>query len=296
METTSLISYNIFINLSSNASGTILNINKGQAIFSHNTVEYVVSSSHPGCLLVKDEVSFSLIQNYFKSCKGEGENNQYSHVLYCTSEKINIEQFSAFLCTPYASQQTDSLIRLENTDVTLNYYNSSNCYGKMGASGFSLGVIKRNVVFTYVNVIDSCDHNSIEFHSTQNIVTLQNSNILNATKNTNIVINNNCDVYFINCVFGDCNKFANNPAKLHFEDCVIYKETQGISISNINKQTSIDFQLKLDLKSKGIETCSRHLNTINKLIINAIILIRYWNIIEWFNNKFNWFVFILIIK
>ena len=276
METSSLISYNLFFNLSSDADGTILNINKGNTIFSHNTVEHVVSSSFPGCMLVKDDASFSLVQNYFKSCNGKGIDGNFAHVLYCTSKSLNIEQLSAFLCTPYPLQQSDSLIRFDSIDVTLTYYNSSNCYGRMGASGFSMGSAMKDLVFTYINVIDSCDHNSIELISNQNTITIMNSNILNATKNTQCVLNNYCNVYLINCIFGDFNQnFAHDPSRLSFKDCVIYKTTQGISISSINTKTSIDFKIKLDLiRNESYASCSKNIKDINILAINVCIFYR----------------------
>ena len=246
MKTT--VSCNLFAYISSLSGGTVLSASSGDISFIQNEFIRITSQSSPGCFFVQDCTKFTLENNYFEYCSGNGDNAAYGNVLNSLRTPYTINYFSAFQCSPSTTQSADSLIHSDFCDSYIKIYNSTYCYGHDGSSSVSIWNTNQPNSIYYLNAIDNINHNTFEIWKNTHLVTVYHSNFINATKNSAAFIHTNCPVKFINCLFEQTGSksFASDITQLTFEKCFCDISIPGQAFT-ITSSTYINFDANIDL-------------------------------------------------
>ena len=262
-----IISFSLFVDISSQNGGTILNSIQGTVSLIHNEFIRVTSNKSPGCFYIESCSKLLMDSNYFVACSGSGGNNYYGNILNCLSSKYICNYFSAYLCAPSTTPSADSLIRASDCNTDILYYNSSFCYGIDGSSSVSIVKITKNNNIKYMNAIHNINYDILELWGEKSPSFVYQSNFINGTKNTMYFLHIGIDTAFYDCVFAQSGEkpFCSNINKCSFNNCTCDKYISDITFNIVLEPTTVKFEFHYGF-------CSNSKNTrIYQLLCTQII-------------------------
>jgi hypothetical protein len=271
----SCIKCSLFEKMSSDNAGTILNIYKVNMTIVNCRFNQIQSSKYPGCFYVCNSL-FILELSSFNTCYASGADANYGRITLSQYSNITVREFSAIKCGPSKSALGDSVNAFHHSNVSVDSYNTSVCYGIDGSATVSILYVVEEFTAKRINCVDCIDWNSFEYvRNTKKSYTLS-SNFINSTMNSNFVI----DLYYTSayCLFRNCIflnnhiTFVQNPDFLVIVDC--YSDTEiGYSISVKSDLTPFTLQNKNPKECYPITcNCGRSFffNTFHKLLMILI--------------------------
>ena len=261
----------LFQKLKSNSGGTVSNVNSSDIAFLNCRFIGVTSSTVPGCFRINSG-SLCIKCCYFRECSATGGDGCHGRISLVTYSTLSIVHFSAIMCGTVANNVGDSVNAIHsNYKVLIENYNTSYCYGTDGSSFISLLSNEQISPLKNINNADNIDWNTCEFYHNKQESTVENSNFINSSKNTNYFLQINEKATFNNCCFFKTfSVFCLNANYLTFNNCISDKEQSGLTFITIKSEP--DFVIII----KDIRLCNtlkmRRSPAPNKFIFFLILI------------------------
>lgn len=231
----------IFENIASSNKGSILNVNKIDVRIIFCKFTNISSTTYPGSFYAS-YCNFTINNSIFVMCYAAGANQCYGRISHVENSKVTLKQFSAIECGPSVVGDGDSVNALHTSDVIIDEYNTSKCFGVDGSS--SVSVLRKTSEFLVkrLNNVDGIDWCSFEIDYGSLNSYIYDSNFINSTKNSVTCLNTYANCYFKSCYFFLVHpNFCLYSNFVFLEECVTDAEKSGFTFKKIVSQ--IDFKL-----------------------------------------------------
>ena len=241
---TATLKCDIFENIASSNKGSILNVNKIDVKIFLCKFNKITSRTFPGSFYAT-YCNFTIDKSIFVTCYAAGSNEYYGRISYVVNSIVNASQFSAVECGPSVSGLGDSLNAFHYSDVVIDEYNASKCYGVDGSSSVSILHQTKEARIKHLNNVDGIDWNSFEIYHGSHNSYIDNSNFINSTKNSVTCLHTSFNSYFRSCCFFLVHsKFCYNPNTVFLEECTTDSEKSGFTFKAIVPQTNFTMKIK----------------------------------------------------
>ena len=241
---TATLKCDIFENIASSNKGSILNVNKIDVKIFLCKFNKITSSTTPGSFYAS-YCNFTIDKSIFVTCYASGSNRYYGRISYILYSNVSVSKFSAVECAPSVASNGDSVNVFYYSDVIIDEYNTSKCYGADGSSSVSILYQTKEAMIKNLNNVDGIDWNSFEITDGSLDSYIDDSNFINSTKNSVTCLYTSFNCYFKSCCFFLVHsKFCYNSNTIFLEECTTDAEKSGFTFKTIVSQTTFTMKIK----------------------------------------------------
>ena len=240
----------------------------------------VSSTSFPACFYITNSHA-SITKCFFSNCFCAGGDAKFGNAYFCYQCYCKLHYSYTFKCAPSYEIYGDSTISLQKSkEIEITFHNSSNSYGKNGASLISYLDSNIDLVkISYLTSIDSHEKFIVEITETKKS-NISFSNFINGYLCSHYMFcNPSSEVYLSNCVFiNPHSTFYCQNSIIFIDDCFSNQPIYGYSITTVNDEYRISFN-RIFYKEPICGSCIMKKTFQPQLLLSSFLLYCIDNII-----------------